>query len=68
MNTKSQEQESTGRPPQERAEEMVDHAGERVGTMASALGHRLQVFIARAREEAEDILAEAQNMRRGGQT
>jgi hypothetical protein len=48
----------------ERAETIVDQAGERVGAMAVDLGRRLQVFLARAREEAEDIWAEAQAMRR----
>lgn len=57
--------ENAGRSPQERAEEMVDQAGERIGGLAVTLGHRLRVFMARAREEAEDILAEAQSMRGG---
>ena len=52
------------RPTTERAAEMVDQAGEQVGRLAADLGHRLQVFIARAREEADDIVAEAQSMRR----
>ena len=52
------------RPPAERAAAIVDHAGEQVGRLAADLGHRLQVFIARAREEVDDIVAEAQGMRR----
>jgi len=42
---------------------MVDLAGERIGRLAADLGHRLQVFAARAREEVDDIVAEAQSMR-----
>ncbi len=52
------------RPATARAEDAVDQAGERVGQFAVLLSHRVQVFAARAREEAEDILAEAQSMRR----
>ena len=50
----------------ERAEGMVDHAGERVGHFAALLGQRLQIWGGRAREEAEDIWAEAQNIRGKG--
>ena len=55
-----------------RAEEMVDQAGERLGAFAADVArrvqlgdvnHRLQVLLARAREEAEDIWAEAQSVR-----
>jgi hypothetical protein len=42
----------------ERAEEMMEKVGERVGDWASRA-------LARAREEAEDIWAEAQAVRRG---
>jgi hypothetical protein len=48
----------------ERAEEIVDQAGERLGAFLSDFGRRAQVFAARAREEAEDIWAEAQAMHR----
>lgn len=48
-----------------RAEEAVDRAGERVGHFVSATGHGLLSFVARAREEAEDIWAEAQSIRNG---
>ena len=44
-------------PAVERAEDLVDQFGERLGT---TLGR----FAARAREELEDIWAEAQNIRR----
>jgi hypothetical protein len=60
-------QENSARDATERAEDMVDRAGERVGELAATLGRRLQVFVARAREEAEDIWAEAQSMRHGDQ-
>lgn len=64
----------TKRPATERAEVMLEHLGERLGPLAADVGHRLRpvtsdlgrqvrVLVARAREEAEDIWAEAQNMR-----
>jgi hypothetical protein len=46
------------RPVEERAEEMV----ERVSEQVAGFGRRL---VARAREEVEDIVAEAQTIRRG---
>lgn len=48
----------------ERAEEMLDRAGEQVGRFASLLSLRLRQVVALAREEAEDMWAEAQSMRR----
>ncbi len=48
-----------------RAEEMIDNMGEQVGQFAAKLGHQLLRFTARAREELEDIWAEAQSLRRG---
>lgn len=47
----------------QRAEELVDHLGEQVGQYVSALGHNILKWTARAREEAEDIWAEAQAIR-----
>ena len=47
-----------------RAEALVDRAGERIGHFASLIGRRLVRMAARAREEAEDIWAEAQEVRR----
>jgi len=47
----------------ERAEEMVDRLAERVGHWTSVVGRKLLWLGARAREEAEDIWAEAQNIR-----
>jgi hypothetical protein len=51
-------------PATQRAEEMVDHMAERIGHFAGVLGHKLLWLVARAREEAEDIWAEAQSLRR----
>lgn len=45
------------------AEEMVDRIGERVGYYTTQLGHGLLRLAARAREEFEDIVAEAQSIR-----
>jgi hypothetical protein len=55
-------------PTMERAEEVVDRLGQRAGQMGSEVGQRLLRLAARAREEAEDILAEAQSMRRREQS
>ena len=49
----------------ERAEVLVDRMGEQLGHFLSMAGHRLRKATARAREEAEDIWAEAQAIRRG---
>ncbi len=46
-----------------RAEEMVDRWGEQVGQYVSAFGRNILKWAARAREEAEDIWAEAQALR-----
>ncbi len=58
------EQSSTEDPAMMRAEELVDRLGERVGYFASLLNQRARWAAARAREEAEDIWAEAQSIRR----
>jgi hypothetical protein len=47
----------------QRAEEMVDRIGERIGHYATVIGHEILRLGARAREEAEDIWAEAQHIR-----
>ena len=52
------------RPATDRAEESLDRAGERLGAFAATLSHRVRKAVALAREEAEDILAEAQDLRR----
>ena len=51
-------------PAAQRAEEIVDGVGERVGFFASSMAQRIRVATARAREEAEDMWAEAQSIRR----
>lgn len=48
---------------QQRAEELVDRLGEQIGHYVSAFGHSILRWTARAREEAEDIWAEAQAIR-----
>lgn len=48
----------------ERAERLLDDMGERIGGLASITGPVIQKFVALAREEAEDIWAEAQHIRR----
>jgi len=48
------------RPVEERAEEIVERVSEQVTTFARRL-------VARTREEIEDIVAEAQSIRRGDQ-
>lgn len=63
---------STGDPAVEpvataRAEGMLDGAGERVGHFAALAGQRLRTAAALAREEMEDLWAEAQHLRRRGQ-
>lgn len=59
QNTQSQS------PPAERAEVLVDQVGARLGHFLSAAGYQVRKATARAREEAEDIWAEAQAIRRG---
>ena len=54
-----------GRPELRRAEDLLDQLGQRAGEWSSRLGLRLRRRWARAREEAEDIVAEAQSLRQG---
>ena len=54
------------RPATERAEELVDRAARGAGYLVSFVGLRLLKGASLAREEAEDIWAEAQSMRRRG--
>lgn len=56
--------EAQMRPATERAEETLDQVGERLGVFAAAVSHRVRRGTALVREEAEDILAEAQALRR----
>jgi len=53
-----------GLPATERAEQTLDRAGEQLGVLAAALSHRVRKSVALAREETEDIWAEAQSLRR----
>ena len=55
--------EAQMRPATQRAEETLDRVGERLGVFAAALGHQVRKSAALAREEAEDIWAEAQSLR-----
>lgn len=48
-----------------RAEELLDTVGQRLGSWATSLEHTFRLLGARAREEAEDMLAEAQALRAG---
>jgi hypothetical protein len=47
----------------ERAEELLDRAGQRLGTLLTRAGRNLLRAAARAREAAEDMWAEAQSIR-----
>lgn len=49
--------------PTAKAEEVVDRAGQRISQYAAVTGWQLQRAMARLREEAEDMWAEAQNLR-----
>jgi hypothetical protein len=49
----------------QQAEVLADRLAERVAHVTASLGRGLFRLAARAREEAEDIWAEAQNIRRG---
>lgn len=55
--------EGSERSPTERAEELLDRAGQTAGFFAASLGWRATRLASRAREEAEDIWAEARNVR-----
>ncbi len=52
------------RSPTKRAEELVDGAAERISQLTRLAGPSIRRFVALAREEAEDIWAEAQQIRR----
>ncbi len=54
---------ATERPATERAEELVDRAARGAGYLVSLVGLRLLRGVSLAREEAEDIWAEAQSLR-----
>lgn len=50
-------------PAPERAEALLDEWGQRIGRSTALAGQQLRKMAARAREEAEDILAEARHIR-----
>ena len=56
--------EHPNRPATERAEELADRIGQRLGYVTTLLGLCMRKTAARAREEAEDMWAEAQSIRR----
>jgi len=58
--------EEARRQAMQRAEELVDRWGQQIGQWASSFGRSILQWAARTREEAEDIWAEAQSIRRGG--
>ena len=58
------EDEHGNRPATERAEELADCMGQRLGYVTARLGLRIRQATARAREEAEDMWAEAQSISR----
>ena len=60
---KLQDAASPAHVPAERAEASLDRAGERLGVFAASLSHQVRRSAALVREEAEDILAEAQSLR-----
>jgi hypothetical protein len=63
--TNGQEGNQAPGPTMQRAEELVDRLADRLSHYAGVVGHKLAWLAARAREEAEDIWAEAQALRRG---
>lgn len=65
MTTSEQPAHEAPNPPpaMERAEYLVDQLGTRLGQWTGTAGDRLQRLWARAREEGEDIWAEAQDIR-----
>ena len=54
----------TEQQPLARAEDLVNQASERASTFFALAGLRMQQMLVRAREEAEDMWAEAQDLRR----
>jgi hypothetical protein len=60
-------QEPGTSPALQRAEELVDRMGERLAHYAAFLGTKIKEWAAHLHEEAEDIWAEAQSIRRGEQ-
>ncbi len=56
--------EELNAPAMERAEQLVGAMGHRLSQWTSAAGLQIQRTTARVREDAEDVLAEAQSIRR----
>ena len=59
----SRAQSRSTNPRTHEAEEAVDRIAEQVGHFASIVGHEVLRAAARAREEIEDMVAEAQSIR-----
>ena len=59
----AQRTEEARRQATANAEQLVDQAGHRISQFTSIAGLQIQRALARAREEAEDMWAEAQNIR-----
>ena len=57
--------EESGKPAKERAEELVDQLGKRIGHYGALTSLQVLRATARVREEVEDMWAEAQNIRQG---
>ncbi|GAC1345798.1 MAG: hypothetical protein NVSMB27_08390 [Ktedonobacteraceae bacterium] len=55
--------EASGQPVTHKAEQMVDQMGQRVNHFTATTSLEVQKATARLREEAEDMWAEAQNIR-----
>ncbi len=53
------------RPALKRAEALADRLALQVGVVSTVVTESLKRFFARAREEAEDLWAEAQHIRKG---
>lgn len=62
-NVAGSDADGAARPAVDRAEVVVSRLEETIGAYATVIGRRLQRLAARAREEAEDIWAEAQHVR-----
>lgn len=63
----SPEPQQAADPTTARAEELVDEVAQRASSWFSRISLEVVKGVARAREEAEDIWAEAQSMQRRGQ-
>jgi hypothetical protein len=57
--------ETEQRPAMKRAEALADRLALQVGVVSTVITEGLKRFVARAREEAEDLWAEAQHIRKG---